>query len=79
MRVLDWTVGTCPQLRTFNTCALTWRGSQALVRTNCHGCRCALFINHITWQRVEQGMGWVGGMSINRIPRVTEVSGQDRR
>lgn len=70
--------GHVPMLDTW---ALIWRGSQALLRMYSCLTRLPMHAFHTSCGReLSGGWGWVEGISLDRVPRVTEVLlGQDCR
>ena len=72
MRVLAW---TCLHMRHTHTdtAGLSSAGAHELMANTAADAHCPF----VTRQRVERGVGWVEGTSMDRIPRVTEVSEQN--
>ena len=56
------------------TAGLSSAGAHEFTSNKAADAHCAT----VTRQRVERGVGWVKRISMDRIPRVTEVSEQDR-
>ena len=65
-------VGTCPHIRhkCSDTAGLSSAGAHEFTPEKAADAHCPF----VTRQRVERGVGWVEGISMDRIPRVIEVS-----